>query len=166
MRIQTQAEQYPYRVALCKQGLSEEEKAELARQFHENGGYTYRNHPGDGPKDGFMVSLPGAEEISPADRFTGEIAADFDHRRRPLVEDHEDNYNGAWNDREHNDAYLDVSRNHKDLWDAVEHGYGRNEAEAQHEIYHIPTDSTFSPLQFSYNGQPGFMMAKKGVRHG
>ncbi len=155
MRIWTQAEQYATRIA----ALTDEDKAELVRRFREDGGYTFRHHPGDGPTDGFMVSLPGAEEVSPADEFTGEKADDFHQRHQDLINSHEDNYDGNWNDEDHNHAYQDVSRNFSDLWEAVEQGNGRNDAEAQHGIYHIPSGITFSPLEFSYNGEPGFMMA-------
>lgn len=162
MKIQTQAEQYPHRVALFQRSaLTDEEKAELARQFHEEGGYTFRHHPGDGPTDGFMVSLPDAEEISPADEFNANKAGDFHERREPLLQSHKDNYDGNWNDREHNNAYQDVSRHLTDLWDAVAQGRGKNDAEAQHGIYHLPSGVTFSPLEFSYNGTPGFTMARR-----
>lgn len=159
--ILKQAEQHPERIAAVKEALSDEDKEELLRQFHEEGGFTFRDRPGDGPTDGFMVSLPDAEEIFAADTHSVEEIADYHERRRELIDSHEDNYHGDWNDREDNKAYQDVSRHHRDLWESVLHGYGEDEAGAQHGIYHIPSGTTFSPLELSYGGETGYTLARK-----
>lgn len=155
MRILKQAEQFPERCG----ALSEDDKAELLRQLHEDGGFTFRDRPGDGPSDGFMVSLPDAEEVSATDSFTGDDIGDYHDRQRPLLDENTDNHHGGWNDG--GEVYQDVSRHYDDLWDAVLQGYGQNEDEAQHGIYHIPSNTTFSPLELSYNGEPGFVMARR-----
>lgn len=120
MRIQTQAQQWPERVAFVKQALTDDEKEKLLREFQDSGGFTFRDHPGDGPDSGFMVSLPNSERTTPVAEHDAEDIGSFHDEVRPVLDAHPDHYHGDWGDD--GLAYQDVSRNIADPWEAARRG--------------------------------------------
>lgn len=88
-------------------------------------GATFRDEPGDGPTDGYMVSLPGTEEKIPFYMLMPEDVGDFardnaDEINRP------GNGMGTWSspvpggESEAPHLYMDVSHNHDDSWEAAQ----------------------------------------------
>lgn len=88
-------------------------------------GATFRDEPGDGPTDGYMVSLPGTEEKVPFYMLTPEDVGDF-------ARDNADDLNGpgnnmgTWSSPVPGSSsaaphlYMDVSHNHDDSWEAAQ----------------------------------------------
>jgi hypothetical protein len=71
------------------------------------GGFTFRNHLGDGPKDGYMVSqLKNSEFKRPISELTADHVRDFVTKNAEAL-DREHNYLGGW--LEAGQFYLDVS---------------------------------------------------------
>ena len=87
------------------------------------GGFTFRNKPGDGPTSGTMVSLPreeGHEEVmdfSKGQRPTPENMQDRINRKDEVVQSDPGNYHGGW--EEEPGFYHDISRNFQDPWEAA-----------------------------------------------
>ena len=84
------------------------------------GGFTMRDHPGDGPTSGTMVSLPRAEGHEESgltrDQVNGDNQADYMDRKWDKI--HEpNNYGGGWDEK--GKWYNDVSKNFKDPWEAA-----------------------------------------------
>jgi hypothetical protein len=87
-------------------------------------GATFRDEPGDGPTDGYMVSLPGTEEKIPFHLLMPEDVGDF-------ARDNADDINapgngmGTWSSpvpggpSKAPHLYMDVSHNHDDSWEAA-----------------------------------------------
>lgn len=139
-------------------GFSDQWKNEVEKAG-QGGGYTFHDSPGDGPQSGFMVSVPGAEEIVPREQFSGDDAAQYRQKWDNRIQEDPDHYQGGWDDVEAGDFYHDVSKHYDDFWDSGVAGRGKNDAEAQHGIYHLDSDTTFSPLEINYGGTPGYTMA-------
>lgn len=127
--------------------MSEETKKKLFQQLREKGGFSH-GQGGKTPDKGFMVSLPNTEQVTPQSQTTPDTIGDFAERNKAKIKENPDNYHGGWNSPP--EDFQDVSRNYQDLWDAVRAGRGEREEDAQHGIYHIPSDTTFSPMEFSY----------------
>ena len=51
----------------------------MLHELTRNGGFSFHDHPGDGPKSGYMVALPGAEDIHTLQdvRKRPDIVADY-----------------------------------------------------------------------------------------
>lgn len=141
-------------------------------------GLTLRNQLGDGPTDGYMVSLPGYEEVRPytqeaADSaspekqrgwtsttpMSAETLKNFNEKIQPVLDEHPDNKQGGWGDD--GDWFDDVSRHYTDIWDAAKKAYGDNEDEAQHGFYDVKNGISPSPLEFIHKGEPAFFMARR-----
>ncbi|AEJ94354.1 hypothetical protein LINSTU_105 [Mycobacterium phage LinStu] len=134
---------------------------EVEKAVRETGGYTFRDRPGDGPQSGFMVALPGAEKIVPRDEFSGEDAARYRQEWDDRIREDPDRYQGGWDDVESGNFYHDVAKHYDDLWESGVAGRAENDEDAQHGIYHLDSDTTFSPLEVNYGGTPGYMMARR-----
>lgn len=139
-------------------------------------GVTLRNELGDAPTSGYMVSLPGHEEVRPYDAqaaqatdkddvwtsktpMSAETLEDFHNKKLPAIMQDKNNYHGGWLDD--GDWFDDVSRNYQDIYDAAKQAYGETPEEAQHGFYDIKNGISPSPLEFIYKGEPAFFMARR-----
>ncbi len=126
MRIQTQDEQYPYRVAIMRSAMPAPEghlddnfKQRLMQMINdpdEGGGFTLRNYPGDSQNDEYLVGLPraeGHEEKIPLDKMNADSNAEYLDRKWDVIHEHPDHRGGGW--AHGKDWYNDVSRRYPDL---------------------------------------------------
>lgn len=160
--ILTQAAQYPQRVAAVKAAITDEEANGLLGEFRDNGGFTFRDHPGDGPTNGFMVSLPNTERTSPADAHSADEIKNFHNDYRPVIDADPANHHGDWN--ADGLAYQDVSRNIKNPWEAAETGHNDD----QLAIYDLNQDKSIDTPdainQLFWKGdfdQPGYIFSTR-----
>lgn len=107
-------------------------------------GITVRQHPGDAPSSGFMVSHPGEEEISRS-RLDPHSMRDFVEEHGDQIEE-PDNYYGGWSaprtqKPEQPGWYHDVSKNVQDPRDAAEMAL-RNKQQAVYDLDHDEEVST------------------------
>lgn len=98
--------------------MSDEDKRALMKSIEETGGFTMRDHPGDAPSSGYMVSLPGYQEKMPRSQVSEENQADFLKRQWEKIHSRPDLYGGGWADKA--DFYDDISKHDPRLWDAVD----------------------------------------------
>jgi hypothetical protein len=88
-------------------------------------GATFRDEPGDGPTDGYMVSLPGTEEKIPFYMLTPEDVGDFARANADDLNGPGNNM-GTWSSPVPGSSsaaphlYMDVSHNHDDSWEAAQ----------------------------------------------
>jgi hypothetical protein len=83
------------------------------------GGFTIKDHIGDGPKSGYMVSLnKSTERAYPENDFTADDIAQYQQSHASELSD-PDCYFGAWHDPETHKVYLDVSKCFQDYNDAM-----------------------------------------------
>lgn len=129
-RIETQRDQWPHRTA-TPEHLDRKWKNDVMdavmRSAPDNSGQhgiTFRDHPGDGPTTGYMVSLPkseGHEQHHPMDELSGKTLGDYGDRERKVINRDPRNSQGGW--EQDRDWYNDVSRNYGDLWHADKDAY-------------------------------------------
>jgi GNAT superfamily N-acetyltransferase len=138
-------------------------------------GLTMKDKLGDQPTDGYMVSLPGYEEVRPYDAqsaqgekkknwtsdepMSAKTLEDYNEKILPVLAQNPDNRQGGWADD--GDWFDDVSRHHTDIWDAAKQAYGEKEEDAQHGFYDVKNGISPSPLEFIYKGEPAFFMARR-----
>jgi len=84
----------------------------LMQHIEDNGwhGVTLKEHPGDAPKSGYMVSLKGREQNFPIDELSGQKLLDYIKENHELINSDPENYLGGW--LESNKWYNDVSHHH------------------------------------------------------
>jgi GNAT superfamily N-acetyltransferase len=102
--------------------LSDEDMARLMEQANE-GGYTFRDHPGDGPRpgQGTMVSIPGGErhhEEGP----TPQNQHEFLNEHWDAIHSEPDLHGGGWKNPK--GFTNDISKLHDDPWDAAGVAFG------------------------------------------
>ena len=153
-RITTAREQYdmlgPWRKEAVPANPSAQWGADVKRHIDQNGGWgvTMREHPGDAPTSGYMVSHPGEREQSRS-RLDPSSIRRFVHDKADLINSHPDNYYGGWEaDRTPESGhggqpgwYHDVSRNVQDPWEAGGMAL-RNQQQAVYDLDHdqeVPT---------------------------
>lgn len=118
--------------------------ADVKRHIDQNGGWglTMRDHPGDAPTSGFMVSHPGEREQSRSTLDPHSIRQ-FVHDKSDLINSHPDNYYGGWEAPRTEESgkggqpgwYHDVSRNMQDPHDAADMAL-RNKQQAVYDLDH------------------------------
>lgn len=129
-RIETQREQWPHRTAipehLDRKWKNDTMDAVLRSAPDESGqhGLTQRDHPGDGPQHGYMVSLPGHEEHHPMADVSGQTLGDYGERNRDVINE-PGNQQGGW--EQGRDWYNDVSKNYGDLFHADKDAFTGNQ---------------------------------------
>lgn len=116
-RIESQRQQWPHRAATLHRHAVPEHPSrkyldDLMRHIEENGwgGMTVKEHPGDAPGSGYMVSLKGTEHKIPLDELSGSALKEFLEKHHDLINAHPEHYMGGW--QEGRDWYNDVSRRH------------------------------------------------------
>lgn len=109
----------PYKKPRRRRAISEHPSREflhkLMQHIEDNGwqGVTLKEHPGDAPKSGYMVSLRGREQNFPIDELSGQKLLDYIKDNHELINSDPENYLGGW--LESNRWYNDVShRHHRD----------------------------------------------------
>lgn len=97
---------------------------ELIDAIHKNGGFSVKDHLGDGPKAGYMVSKnKSTEQAFPEGGFGPQhIQGYLDQHQKELASPNA--YFGAWHDPESKKVYLDVSHHYPDFEKAKQ--VGRN----------------------------------------
>lgn len=92
-----------------------------------DGGFSIKDHVGDGPSSGYMVSLSKADEKTyPSTIFTPEDIQEYMNQHASEI-NAPGNYFGAWHDPEDGNIYLDVSTNYQDYDQAVEAAKAANQ---------------------------------------
>jgi hypothetical protein len=86
------------------------------KKLKEQGGFSIAEN-GVQPPGGFMVALPGNEEVFETDKVTLTTFAEYMDRHREALDD-PDTFFGSWLDPESGKVYLDVSKNLADLDEA------------------------------------------------
>lgn len=124
----------------------------VEKDVAETGGFSRRG-PNAAPPSGFMVSIPGAEHVEPADQFSGESAADYGRQHWPQMEKNVDLYQGGWKDDPH--FFHDLSEHHTDMWDAA----AAAKANDQDAFYHLDSGVAPYTTEFYYGDEPGLYMA-------
>ena len=115
-RIESQRQQWPHRASLCRHAVPEHPSRkyldDLMRHVEENGwaGMTVKEHPGDAPGSGYMVSIKGTEKKIPMDELSGQALREFLEKHHADINADPENYMGGW--QEGRDWYNDVSHRH------------------------------------------------------
>ena len=123
--------------------------ADVKRHIDQQGGWglTMKEHPGDAPTSGFMVSHPGEREVSRS-RLDPHSIRDYVSDRADLINSDPDNYYGGWEaDRTPESGkggqpgwYHDVSKNVQDPRDTAELALKNN----QQAVYDLDHDEEVS----------------------
>lgn len=82
----------------------------------DTGGYTVGD-AGESPTSGYMISLPGTEEVRPTDTVSPETEADYHKRHWDQLFNDPDLSQGGWDNT--GNFYTDLSRNDQDLYRTV-----------------------------------------------
>jgi hypothetical protein len=112
--------------------------AALMDSIHKNGGFTVKDHVGDGPNGGYMVSMNKATERAYSD--TGFTADDIEG----YLQQHGSEltapnaYFGAWHDPETQKVYLDISHH----FDSFEQAKEAGKSADQLAVYDLGTNKT------------------------
>jgi hypothetical protein len=123
------------------------------------GGFTFHDHVGDGPKDGYMVSLyKNCETKLPMQELTAEHVRDFSARHTDLLA-RPHHYLGGWLEKGH--FYLDVSVHVPEVNQALRDAIRAR----QLGVYDVTNQRTLDTEQEGWlRGLPGVVGSRHGQR--
>ena len=121
-----------------------ESAAALLKALHDDGGFTLKERLGDGPKTGFMVSLPDFEKTHPIAKLDRDPQPLLDYAQQNEAEiEAPDQFYGGWLHPTKKIVYLDVSHH----FDKSDHEAAVRAAHDWHQIsyYDIDTGDAIDP---------------------
>lgn len=127
----------------------------LTQHLDEHGGATFKEHPGDGPTSGYMVSQTPDNKLPTETYHPSQVRDLRDQNRDKLGPD---DYNGVW--QEPDAVYHEIAKNHPEYGKAQQDAYDRD----QIAFYDLNHGAEIDTAQTQYNGTPGIWMARRWYR--
>lgn len=109
-----------------KKGRGSAEWNDAISKAINEGGFSFRDTPGDGPKDGYMVSVNReAERPLPLDSVSPQVVSDYIDEFGEILDGNPDKYIGGWVHK--GKLYLDISTHVKDRDEAEQFARDHNQ---------------------------------------